>query len=114
MKTNSVLVGKESPTSSTQSNLACSGCSVSDGFSRWSIELDPLQSQRRSGLTGLPEPVRVGIRPEREPEHWLRPLSHPHDKALTIGRDRPPMRFRPSYQVEILFFHLNQTIISSV
>jgi hypothetical protein len=113
MKTNSVLVGKESPTSSTQSNLACSGCSVSDGFSRWSIELDPLQSQRRSGLTGFPESVRIGIRPERGPEHWLRPLSRPHDKALTMGRDRPPMRSRPSCPVEILFFHLNQIIVLS-
>ena len=87
---------------------------MSDGFSRWSIELDPLQSQRRSGLTGFPEPVRIGIRPEREPEHWPRPLSHPHDKALTMGRDRPPMRSRPSYPVEILFFHLNQIIVLSV
>jgi hypothetical protein len=113
MKKNSVLVGKESPTSSTQSNLACSGCSVSDGFSRWSIELDPLQSQRRSGLTGFPESVRIGIRPERGSEHWLRPLSRPHDKALTMGRDRPPMRSRPSCPVEILFFHLNQIIVLS-
>jgi hypothetical protein len=113
MKTNSVLVGKESPTSSTQSNLACSGCSVSDGFSRWSLERDPLQSQRRSGLTGFPESVRIGIRPERGSEHWLRPLSRPHDKALTMGRDRPPMRSRPSCPVEILFFHLNQIIVLS-
>lgn len=64
---------------------------MSDGFNRWSIEPDPLQSQGRSGLTGFPEPVRIGILLEREPEHWPRPLSHPHDKALTIGRDRAPM-----------------------